>query len=256
MIFSRQGEAAGEKNHHFAARNGAQIFCEAANSEQHSARAKIRRGISQRGHANRWHGIGHSIGHGVGSHGDVRRRRVGIDGRTFHAGDGGAEQDGAGGEVLDDAKRAAKIHDGHQAVRAGVRFDEFLGCAARLDLVGRGHGGIVEEENQVMALAVRLRNHFGAGRETGNRLFFVVFKNFEIVLREIVDVVSLFVGHYGVDEHQLCFFLDDRGGLLVRGSRRLRRRRRWWRRLLRADANSSGGAKNGGCEPTGQPNLF
>src|SRR5215472_7187590 len=44
-----------------------------------------------------------------------------------------------------------------------------------------------------MTLAVRLRDRFGAGRKTRNRLLFVVLKHFEIILREVANVISFFM---------------------------------------------------------------
>ena len=77
-----------------------------------------------------------------------------------------------------------------------------------------------------MTLAVRLRDRFGAGRKTRNRLLFVVLKHFEIILGEVANVISFFVRHDRVDQHQLGFFFYDRGGLLVRRSGGGGRRRR------------------------------
>jgi hypothetical protein len=87
-----------------------------------------------------------------------------------------------GREILDDAERAAEVHDRHQAIRAGVGLDEFFGRAARLNLIGRRHGGVVEKQDEIMRLGVRLRGGIGAGGEARDGLLFVVLEDLEIFL--------------------------------------------------------------------------
>src|SRR5207245_7805115 len=108
--------------------------------------------------------------------------------------------------------------------RSGVCLNEFLGGTPRLDLVRCRHGGITEEQNQIVTLAVGLRCGFGPGRKSRDRLLLVVLKDFEIILRQVVYVVALLVRHHRFDKDQFCFPFNDRGGLLVS-------RRGWrWRR--------------------------
>ena len=114
-----------------------------------------------------------------------------------------------------------------------VGFDKFLRRAARLDLIRSSHGGIVEEQDQIMALPVGLCHSFRAGRKTGNGLLLVVFIHLECILREVANVVAFFVGDDGVDQHQFCFFLDDHAGRFGGSSRLRRLGRRRGRLLLR-----------------------
>src|SRR5437588_3033377 len=92
LIFIAQRETTGEKNQHLAAGNGAKIFCQTANREQHGARAKVRGCIRKRGRTDR--------GGGRRSHRDVRRRRVGLHRGGFYSGDSGAQQKRAGREEI------------------------------------------------------------------------------------------------------------------------------------------------------------
>ena len=136
------------------------------------------------------------------------------------------EQSGVGREILNDAKRAAKIHYRHQAIRPGACLDKFLGGTARLDLIRSGHGGIVEEEDEVVTLGAGLYRQVRARRKRRNGLLFVVFIDLEVIFGKVVHVVALLIGHHSIDQNELRFLVNYRRGLLIRGRGGLRR----WRR--------------------------
>ena len=105
---------------------------------------------------------------------------------------------------------------------AGVCIHELRGCTARLNLVRGGHRGVIEEQNEVVLLrvALGLNGSIGPGGKARHRLLFIVLEDLEIFPREVADVISFFVGHYGIDQHQTRFFFDNDAGLLFRrGSR-------------------------------------
>src|SRR5215468_2238788 len=74
-----------------------------------------------------------------------------------------------------------------------------------------------------MLLVILRTSGVRAGGKTGDRLFFVVFVDFEVVLLQVVDIVPFFVGHYGVHQDQARFLLNRLGN---------------WNRLLRGRGRS------------------
>jgi hypothetical protein len=186
LIFGGQRKSAGEEHDHFPAGNTPQIFRQAADGEQHASRAKVRRGISERGQT-------------------CRRncdRRIGIHGRALHSRNCRSQQVCVRRKILHDAQRASKINHRHHAIRPGIDLDEFLGCAPRLDLVRHSHRRIVKEENQIAPLPVRLHSCIHTRGKGRKPLLLVVFENFEFRLRQVVDVSSLLVRHNRVDQYQ------------------------------------------------------
>ena len=106
---------------------------------------------------------------------------------------------GIRGEILRDAQGAPELHDRHQMVWPGGGVDKFRGRAAGLNLVRCIHGGVVEEQNQVAALAVGLLGRVGAGGKTDDRLLFVILEDLKVLLRQIADVVPFFVRNHRID---------------------------------------------------------
>ena len=198
FALGRQRKTRGEEHHHLAPRNGSQIFRQAAHRQQHGARSVIRFRAGDRGKPG-------------GSH---RHRRwcrgVRIDARALQTAHRRAQELRVGGKVLHHPQAAAEVHHGHQIIRTAIGFHEFCRCAARLNLIRRLHRGVVEEQNHVVLLAIRLDHRIGAEREVRYLLFLVVFVNLEITLLQVVNVVPFLVRNHRIHEHQLRFRFDHR----------------------------------------------
>ena len=96
-----------------------------------------------------------------------------------------------------------------------VGIDKFCGSGTGRDLVRQRHGRVVEEKDKVVLLGILRVGRTCAVGEAGDGLLFIVFVDFEIALREIVDVVPFFVGDDGVHENETRFLLD--GGRNLHG---------------------------------------
>ena len=185
-ILGGHAKSGGEEDQRFAARNLRQSFGHVAKSAEDAARGVI-------GEAAR-EGSRGAVGGGVGE---------------FHAIRDLLQPVHIVGEVLRDAQRAAELDDRHQLVRAGVGFDELRGGLPGINLAGRGGAGVIEEENQVMLLRVR-----GIGirlkGEAGDRLFFTVFPDLEVLLGQASDVVAFLIGDHRIHQHKAAFAANRR----------------------------------------------
>ena len=245
MAFSRQRKPRRKQDHHFPSWHGAEVFCKAANCQQHAVCAEIRLRAAERRSTDRRHFGGW--------------RRIRINGRILHRSRGPLQPVGIRREVLRDAQRAAEINNGHQAVRPRIRVDKFPRGFAGVRLIAEGHGRVVEEKDHVVPLCLCGSGHFRAGRKTGDALFFVVLKNAKIGLLQVVDVIALFVYDHGIDKNQARFLFDHRHrSAALRPAWRLlcggflpRRRRR---RGLPAGRHARGKEKESGSPHLG-PNL-
>src|ERR1700688_3921494 len=107
-------------------------------------------------------------------------------------------------------------------IAVGVRGDEWIRGVAGLNLVGHLHGGIIEKKNQVTLLSAAMDGGVGAGRKAGDGLLFVVFKNFEIALLQVANVLAFLACDYGIDQDQARFLFNYDvalwrfGGILLR----------------------------------------
>ena len=188
-------KSGGQHNHHLAAGYVRQALGEAAQPEQHAADSKGRLGVES------------------GSPAAERRAIAGSTDRSrLRSVDDGTQLVGVVGEILGNPQGAGEIGHGDELVRAGIAVDEFLRRGAGLHLVAHGHRSVIEEEHQVVLPIVIGRGGIGLVGEAGDLLFFVVFENFEVLLRQIGDIVALLVGDHGVHQDQPGFRTDHRRG--------------------------------------------
>ncbi len=227
MALGGEGKARGEKNQHLAAWDGAQIFGQSSNREEHGACAIIGLDVRKAGDAGNIHGRGTS-----GGSSRAAGIRIGSNVRGLYALGGGLKKFSVGGEVLDDAEGAGEFNDGHQVVWRSVGVNELCGRGTGGNLVGQGHRGVVKEKNEIVFLRVLRSGGVRPRGETDHGLLFVIFKNAKIIFRQIVKILAFFVGNDGVDEDQARLFCDggaDLHGLLFCSSLRSWS---WSRRIL------------------------
>ena len=116
-----------------------------------------------------------------------------------------------GGEILRDVYAAIKIGDRNQPIGGGIGVDKFSGSDSRLGLIGGVHGGVVKKQNHVARPGVAGRRRALLERKTGDGLLFAIFPNFEVLLGEIANVVSFFIGDHGVDKNFTRFYTKHVG---------------------------------------------
>ena len=106
--------------------------------------------------------------------------------------------------------RAAKIDHRDQTVRTGVGIDKLCRCLPGPPLVAGVHGGVVEEQHQVLLLCPGGGGGVVFEVEALDRLFLIVFPDFEILHGEVANVVALLVGHNHVHRDFTGLHFDSR----------------------------------------------
>ena len=181
---------------------------------------------------------------GSDSHGLRSALRIRLNVRRVHTRYSRFQEFRVSREILLNDQGSAEIHHGHQAVRPGALCDELRRRAARLDLVGHLHRGIVEEQDHVMLLPLDLHRRVRAKRKARNGLFSIVLENLEILLRQVRDVLPFLVHHHRVHQDDARLRADDCAsghGRLISCRGGCRRFGGIWR--LRTSAKGPGGQR-------------